>query len=246
MKEIMIEKLLRIGKQSIVDMKYQSLILICLFTSSANAGLSDLMHNDPWKFLQDKFITAPNAKASETMPTTVKSLLSLGIAIGSNAIYKKIYTQFLTVNPYNTTSGRSGSLVAIKLSELTNNLRIPISIASGCLAFYKMHNALVTYHQHKALIDILNDWPQVKSHVPSKLQPGFEEVYKAYKAHPTDFEHKSSDIIRVIKQQIEEHFEPNVIRKFWDAKILGKDDKVVTSNTISDIANTLSALRKYF
>lgn len=213
---------------------HQLLILICLFTSFANAGLSDLIHNDPWKFLRDKFITAPNSRASHVMPTITKSIFGLGVGIGSGIGAKAIHKKYLEIDPLDAPDD---------FQEFTSSLSyysiIPVSIIMGCLAYYKIHNALVARYQRTQLIDLLNNWPRVKSRMPSNLQSGFEEIYQEYKAYPRDFKHKCDDIIRVIKQQIDDQFEDKSNKKFWDAKFL-------TGNIILDIGNTIASFVSIF
>lgn len=217
-------------------LQHKLIILLCLFTSFAHAGLSDLIHNDPWKFMRDKFITAPNTRASAALPTIAKCMVGLGVGIGTGIGANNAYKRFVRIK-----NGDEGLYTDFQnaMSSIGYYSSVPAAIAAGCLAYYKLHTTLVAHYQREQLIDLLNNWPQIKSRMPSDLQSGFEEINKEYKAHPRDFAYKADDIIRVITEQINEKFEDKTYRKFWDAKIL-------TGNIILDIGNTIASFANIF
>jgi len=214
---------------------YHLISLLCLFTSFAQAGLEDLIQND-WKLLQHKFITAPHAKASLTIPTIAKCVIGLGVGIGTGFGVNKAYKKFVRIK-----NGDQALYTDFQnmMSSIGYYSQVPTAIAAGCLAWYKVHTTLVAHYQRNQLIDLLENWPKVKSRLPSELQSGLEEIYKDYKENPKYFAYKSDDIIRVIVEQIDDKFRDKTYRKFWDAKILN-------GNIIFDIGNTIASFANIF
>lgn len=212
------------------------LILLCLFTSLTQAGLEDLIHNDPWKFMRDKFITAPNARASATLPTIAKCIVGLGLGIGSGIGANKAYKKFARIK-----NGNEALYTNFQnnISSISSYSPLPVALIVGSLAYYKLHTSLVSYYQREQLIDLLSNWERVKSRMPTELQSGFYEIYQDYKENPRYFSYKADDIIRVVTEQINEKFEDKTYRKFWDAKVL-------TGNIILDISRTISSFANIF
>lgn len=216
--------------------KFKSLVLLCLFTNLAQAGLSDLLITDPWKFMQEKFITTPNAKATKAIPMLAK--LSGGLAAGT-----------ITGLSSNFLINKLGKTLDIKKSYDPNTKLIfkllkflaasTVSALAGYFSYCVAHNILVSHYQQEELIDLLKNWHNVKSKVPSNLQSAFEKIHKEHKANPIDFANKSDDIIRVITGQINEKFGSKTSSKFWDAKF-------PNWYRVFDIANIIGSITRIF
>lgn len=213
-----------------------------LFTNLTHAGLSDLIHADPWKFMQDKFVKAPQAQASTILPIVVKSLVASGIGLGSGIGSYFIHTKYLlTENDDGLLDSQSGiTEFEQNLSLISKIAILPLSIILSYTVYYKLHARFISHYQRKQVIDLLENWQKLKTRVPSELREGFEEIYKEYKDYPKDFYYKTDDIIRVLVEQINEKFENKTPRgTFWNSKVL-------TGNIFFDIGNTLSSIMHFF
>lgn len=212
-------------------------IFVCLFTTFAHAGLPDLLHTDPWEFMQEKFITTPKARARKIMPMIAKAVT--GVTSGyaawetTNFLLKKLSDKLRIEKNYSEET-------KISISKLIKFLISPTtSILVGCMVFSSVHNLLVSHYQNKELMDLLNNWQELKPLVPSNLQPAFEKIYNEYIANPNEFADKSDDIIRIITNQINEKFSSKASGKFWEAKLFD-------GHIIFDIANKIGSITKIF
>jgi hypothetical protein len=215
--------------------KIKLLILVCLFANLAQAGLSDLLQTDPWKFIQEKFITTPNAKATKMVPMIAK--LSTGFTLGSAA---GLLSHFLSKLLHKKIEKKTFDLNTKSMFKILRYLIISASTALvGYLSYCAIHNLLVSNYQHQQLIDLMENWHELKSHVPSDLRPAFEKMHKKFKVNPKNLSDESEDIIRVITEQVDEKFRPKTTSKFWDSKILN-------GHIFFDIANTIGSVTRIF
>jgi len=235
-------------KKMKINNKIQHILLLMLYLSTnyIQAELSDLIHTNPWEMMHDKFITRPYANASEVLPIIAKSALSLGIGTGVYYAANMAYEQYKTSDYY--TPGFDNNLY----DEFEVNgldpillcyLRILLPIGSGCLVYYKLHTAFVAHYQYKQLVDLLDNFTDLKPRIPAALQPRFEELHQRYQKNPKELYYKANDIIRGITQQINENCNGKAHGKFWNANW---NAKLLTGNIISDIASKINSFTRIF
>lgn len=213
-------------------------IIVILSLCMPAFGLFNDIHQNPWEFLKDRFITKPQLEVSSTrsrltrwgLTATAGTAGLYGAHKGINKLVEQSQGTALQIDMQQKRNRVAAG------AALVGSTLIPACMAYGALTSFALERA-----EYRALEEFVKEWESNRGYAPAHLHHNFDELAALYERDRATFKKEAPDVVRLIKNAVvDREQKPAPRESFSLTKFF--DHKIMTTSVIANFGHMLEGI----